>query len=213
MVFRIASGTEHVFHGFAGGAGGASPYSGLVRDAAGNFYGTTFGGGSGAGIVYKLSPAGVFTVLYTFAGGSDGANPYAGVILDPAGNLYGTTSRGGSSNFGVVYELTTAGTETVLYSFTGGTDGQSPVGGVVRDSAGNLYGTTQYGGSSNHGVVYQLSPTLTETVLHNFSGGSDGANPQASLLMGATGTLFGTDYYGGLFHAPGGDGVIFKLTP
>ena len=214
VIFKInASGTEKVLHTFAGGAGGANPYAGLTRDSAGNFYGTTYGGGTGHGLVYKLDTADTYTVLYTFNGLADGGQPYAGVILDPAGNLYGTTTQDGPSGYGVVYELSATGAETVLYGFAGGNDGKNPSTGVIRDSVGNLYGTTQYGGASNNGVVYEVNTAGTETLLHSFTGGSDGANPQAGLLLNAAGDLFGTTYYGGLHQGPAGDGTVFKLAP
>jgi uncharacterized repeat protein (TIGR03803 family) len=118
----------------------------VIRDFAGNLYGTTYyGGGSNVGVVFKVNPAGQETVLYTFTGAADGGNPYAGVILS-AGNLYGTAVNGGAFGKGVVFKLNpTTGQETVLYSFTDGADGGNPYGGVIFDTAGNLYGTTQYG--------------------------------------------------------------------
>ena len=116
------------------------------------------------GVIFKVDPHRNETMLYAFAGGyqvpggADGGNPYSGVIRDPAGNLYGTTSGGGPSNVGVVYKLDTSGNETVLYSFTGGSDGSSPNAGVIRGPAGILYGTTAYGGANSGGVVFQLKP-------------------------------------------------------
>jgi uncharacterized repeat protein (TIGR03803 family) len=111
----------------------------VIRDSAGNLYGTTFSGGTaGQGVVYKLDTDSHETVMYTFLGGADGGNPYAGVIRDSAGNFYGTTYYGGTANVGVVYRLTSTGVETVLHSFTGGTDGGLPRAGVIRDSEGNL---------------------------------------------------------------------------
>jgi uncharacterized repeat protein (TIGR03803 family) len=214
VVFELTkAGKEKVLHSFSGGANGANPYAGLTRDSAGNFYGTTYAGGTGHGLVYKLDKSNTYTALYTFTGGTDGGNPYAGVILDPAGNLYGTAFRGGASGFGVVYEFTTTGTESVLYGFSGGDDGNNPSTGVIRDAADDLFGTTQYGGTLDDGVVYELNTTLTETVLHSFTGGSDGANPQAGVIMDSAGSLYGTTYYGGAHQGPAGDGVLFELTP
>jgi len=130
-------------------------------------------GARGCGVAYKLDTAGHETVLYSFSGGAGGAFPIAGVVLDSAGNLYGTTSSGGSTSpsnpgSGVVLKVDTAGQETVLYTFTGRTDGGSPNAGVVRDSAGNLYGTTSAGGTGSWGVVYKLDPAGQETVLFGF---------------------------------------------
>ena len=106
-------------------------------------------------------------MLYTFPRGHGGANPVAGLILDSEGNLYGTTYYGGAANRGVAYKLDTTGKFTVLHDFTGGSDGANPHAGVIFDSAGNLYGTTEYGGTRGLGVVYELDPTGHETVLHS----------------------------------------------
>jgi uncharacterized repeat protein (TIGR03803 family) len=142
---------------------GSSPYAGVILDSGGNLYGTAtayecctdpVGGGS----VYKLDSAGNETMLYTFTGGADGANPYSGVIRDSAGNLYGTTYSGGANGWGTVYEVDTAGNETVLYSFSGGADGGNPYAGLLGDSSGNLYGTTSSGGTGGGGVVFKLQP-------------------------------------------------------
>src|SRR2546421_545381 len=122
-----------------------------------------------------------FTVLYSFTGSTDGALPIAGLVRDKAGNLYGTTNGGGTSGAGTVFKLDTTGTETVLHSFTGSTDGSFPVAGLVRDKAGNLYGTTELGGTSGAGTVFKLDTTGTETVLHSFTG-PDGAVPFAGLV-------------------------------
>ena len=187
---------------------GAHPeYGHLIADSAGNLYGTTEGGGaSNAGVVFKVDLKTVETVLYSFTGGADGANPYSGLIRDSAGNFYGTTKSGGASNAGVVFKLDTAGTETVLHSFTGGADGANPYAGLIRDSAGNLYGTTEAGGVSNFGVVFKLDKT-GETVLHSFTGGADGANPYAGLLQDSAGNLYGTTLEGGTNDI----GVVFKV--
>jgi uncharacterized repeat protein (TIGR03803 family) len=154
------SGKLTLLHSFAGGSDGFLPFGGPVADKDGNLYGTADdGGSSNAGIVWKVSKKGKETVLHTFAGGSsDGANPLAGVILDAKGNLYGQTSSGGSSNDGTVYKLNKKGNLTLLHSFDG-SDGQTPWGGLLlQDTKGNLYGTTQSGGSSGKGTVWQLTP-------------------------------------------------------
>jgi uncharacterized repeat protein (TIGR03803 family) len=160
-------------------------------------------------------------VLYPFAGGADGANPsLSGLESDPSENLYGTTFGGGTNGFGTVFELTqnAAGgwTETVLYSFASGTDGARPSSGVILDSAGNLYGTTPYGGVNGLGIVFELSPTgngWIETVLHSFSGGSDGNAPYSGLVFDRNGNLYGTTFAGGgLGAATFGSGTVFELT-
>jgi uncharacterized repeat protein (TIGR03803 family) len=185
---------------------GANPTVGVFRDAAGNLYGTTkFGGAANFGVIYKVDSAGHETVLYSFTGGADGWLPESGVTLDPAGNLYGTTLFGGTGGYGTVYKLDTAGQLTVLYSFTGGSDGGSPAAGVIRDAAGNLYGTTLYYGAFSWGVVYKLDTAGNYTVLHNFMAGIDGGNPSTGVIRDPAGNLFGTS--SGLQ----GRGVIFKL--
>jgi uncharacterized repeat protein (TIGR03803 family) len=192
---------------------------GVILDSAGNLYGTIspeslgfFGPG---GAVYKVDPLGNATALYSFTGGADGSFPNHGVIADVAGNLYGATQYGGvgvdDAGFGVVYEVDTTGHETVLYTFTGGADGANPYAGVALDSAGNLYGTTQYGGvaagKSGSGVVYKVDTTGHETVLHTFTGGADGGGPYAGVALDSAGNLYGTTYYDG---ASGG-GVVYKV--
>jgi uncharacterized repeat protein (TIGR03803 family) len=135
---------------------GTSP-NGVIL-APDGLYGTAeFGGTTNNGVVYKLDSAGNYTVLYNFTGGADGGWPLAGVIRDSAGNLYGTAYNGGTADYGVVYKLDYAGNYTVLHTFTGGADGGSPVGGVIRTPAGNLVGTTQRGGSGGDGVVFVLT--------------------------------------------------------
>lgn len=160
VVFKIASGNETALYTFTGGADGGTPLGNLILDSAGNLYGTTnVGGVDGAGVVFKVDPSGNETVLYTFTGGSDGGYPaWVVLALDSDGNLYGTTSGGGASNAGVVFKVNPSGHETVLYSFTGGVDGDSPYTGVVRDAGGNLYGATDFGGASGAGVVFEIKP-------------------------------------------------------
>jgi len=186
VVFKIDThGNQTVLHSFTGGADGSSP-NGLILDLFGNLYGTTSNGGtSGAGVVFKLDPSGDETVLYSFTGGADGANPN-NVIRDLKGNLYGTTTGGGTApgtnGYGVVFKIDTSGHETTLYTFTGGNDGAYPNLNVTLDLLGNLYGTTNNGGTSGvgaagYGVVFKLDRSGHETVLHNFSGGNDGAYP------------------------------------
>jgi uncharacterized repeat protein (TIGR03803 family) len=222
VVYKLdTAGQETVLYSFTGGADWDYPDAGVIADSSGNLYGTTDNGGSGGsggsllgtsipagyGVVYKLDAAGQETMLYSFPGAASGSNAYAGLIRDSAGNFYGTTSQGGTVNAGVVFELDTAGQETVLYSFTGGSDGGNPYASVVRDSSGNLYGTTYSGGVSGQGVVFKLDTTGTETVLHSFTGGADGGNPYAGVIRDPAGNLYGTTYSGGA----SGQGVVFKL--
>jgi uncharacterized repeat protein (TIGR03803 family) len=207
---------------------GANPNGPLIADAAGNLYGTatTGEGYQGLGGVFKVTPAGVATVLYTFTGAnSDGFLPFytAGLVADAAGNLYGTTQYGGTFGWGTVYKLTppVAGSntwsETVLYSFTGGNDGAYPVSSLILEAKGNLYGTTPFGGSSGFGqigsgTVYELTPpstgsTWSETVLHAFVG-SDGARPISALTADSAGNLYGTTALGGSTNL----GTVFKIV-
>jgi uncharacterized repeat protein (TIGR03803 family) len=185
--------------------------NGLIADGVGNLYGTTSVGGAGHGIVFKLTPPGTYTVLYAFMGGSDGGSPN-GLTADRKGNLYGTA--GGGAGSGTVFKLSPpanpggAWTKAVLYSFCNNPgpcrDGAGPDGSLIADSAGNLYGTTYRGGGSDRGVVFKLSTGGAYTVLHSFSGGSDGANPY-DLIADNAGNLYGTTL--------GGSGTVFKLSP
>ena len=215
--------TEKVLYSFHGGADGTSPRAGLIFDAAGNLYGTTYNGGTNfAGTVFELTPAGGGTwtekVLLSFGNDVDGSNPQGELIFDGAGNLYATTKNGGGPNdAGTVFELTPGAggtwTEKVLYSFSGGADGSDPFGALIFDGAGNLYGTTYQGGSSSVGTAFELTPagggTWTEHVLHNFSTGTDGSGPQAGLIFDAAGNLYGTTNGGGTYN----HGTVFELMP
>jgi uncharacterized repeat protein (TIGR03803 family) len=210
-VFKITpSGTETVLYSFP--AGSSEPYTGLIQGGDGNFYGTTGANGtSDDGTVFEITPSGTETVLHTFAkSGTDGQIPYAGLIQGSDGNFYGTTYFGGSNGFGTVFEVTPGGTETVLYSFAGGSDGQHPYAGVIQGSDGNFYGTTYQGGAGGYGTVFKVTPSGTETILHSFTGGSsDGANPEAGLTLGSDGNFYGDTYLGGA----GNVGTVFELTP
>jgi uncharacterized repeat protein (TIGR03803 family) len=204
--------TFKVLYNFTGSTDGATPYAPLVRDSAGNLYGTTeAGGASGAGTVFRVSKSGKETVLYSFTGGVDGANPFAGLLQDAADNLYGVTAYGGTSGVGTVFKLSKGGKETVLHNFAGGTaDGCYPFGGLLRDTAGNLYGTTEDCGASGIGTVFKLSKTGEETILHSFAGGtSDGEFPSfTTLLMDANDNLYGVAEQGGAYNL----GVVYKLS-
>jgi uncharacterized repeat protein (TIGR03803 family) len=199
----------------------------LVRDRAGNLYGTTQSGGDlqcipleqsqrGCGTVYKLTPGGRETILHSFTGApTDGASPFAGVTLDSQGNLYGTTRIGGTecpgSGCGTVYKISPSGAETVLHSFTGGADGSVPLNvTLVMDSAGNLYGTTPGGGDPkcNCGVVFKIDRTGAETVLYTFTG-ADGEGPAGGVVRDAQGNLYGATGFGGSSNC----GVVYKVDP
>ena len=207
---RLAHAQNYsVLYSFSGSPDGANPAAGLVRDPAGNLYGTTpSGGSSNAGTVFKKDPSGSETVLYSFTGGSDGGYPYARLVMDSSGNLYGTTLGGGASYSGTVFKLDTSGIETVLYSFGGGNDGALPVAGLIMDSAGNLYGTTDAGGAANDGTVFKLDRSGNETVLHAFAG-SDGAHPEGVLPLDSAGKSLGSTRDGG----SSGNGTAYRVGP
>jgi uncharacterized repeat protein (TIGR03803 family) len=150
-------------------------------------------------------PSKTFTVLQSF-NGSDGANPYASLLAGPGPNLYGTTINGGAYGSGTVFEIGRSRRETVLYSFTGGSDGMWPYAGVIQDNEGNLYGTTHSGGAYGNGTVFKLDSFGNETVLHSFDG-SDGSVPLAGLIIDEVGNLYGTTYVGGAYNS----GTLFKL--
>ena len=209
----VLADTEKVLYSFGSYTGDALwPYAGLVMDTEGNLYGTTYGGGTyGLGTVFKLTPDGSETLLYSFGSQSgDGEYPEAGLIIDKKGNLYGTTYRGGTNSDGTVFKVTSAGVETVLYSFGGSAgDGEWPVGGLIMDKKGNLYGTTSYAGAYGGGTVFKVTPAGIETVLYNFGSIPDGNTPWAGLIMDKAGNLYGTTFYGGVYNM----GTVFKLTP
>jgi uncharacterized repeat protein (TIGR03803 family) len=224
----VAQSKYKTLHRFKGGKDGESIYAGLIFDQKGNLYGaTTQGGAGGNGTVFKLAPSagGSWTasVLYNFTGGTDGANPYASLIFDQKGNLYGTTAYGAQGS-GAVFQLAPnadgSWTESVIYSFLGGKDGGNPSASLVFDQKGNLYGTTQDGGNGapGNGTAFKLTPNAdgswTESVLYVFSGGEDGGNPTASLIMDSAGNLYGTTFYGNSGPCLGGEcGVVFELMP
>lgn len=209
-IFKVTpGGSESVLYSFP--SGGSDPYTGVIQGSDGNFYGTTGAGGStDNGTVFEMTPAGVETQLYAFPKtGSGGNQPYAGLVQGSDGNFYGTTYFGGANGFGTVFRITPAGTETILYSFAGGSDGEDPYAGLIQGSDGNFYGTTYQGGAHNFGTIYRITPGGTETVLYAFSGGSsDGANPEAGVIQGSDGNLYGSTYNGG----SGGLGTVFELT-
>ena len=230
-VFEIApngSGgwTERVLHNFGvGGSDGIYPYAGLIFDAAGNLYGTTsLGGSEGYGTVFEMTPNGsggwTERVLHNFGiGDNAGRYSYASLTFDGAGNLYGTTVGGGSADDGTAFEMTPNGsggwTERVLHNFgISGSDGQQPYAGLIFDGAGNLYGTTEAGGSEGDGTAFVLTPNgsggWTERVLHNFGlSGTDGQLLHAALIFDGAGNLYGTTSLGGTQN----DGTVFEVIP
>ncbi len=207
VVFRLTSGgTETVLYSFTGGADGAYPFANLVMDASGNLYGTTVeGGGDGLGVVFRVAVDGTESVVHSFVG-SDGAYPRAGLVMDKAGSLYGTTEGGGAQGLGVVFKVMSGGAEKVLHSFAGGSDGATPVAGVIFDKAENLYGTTLGGGANDEGTVFKISQRGKEAVLYSFAGGNDGSEPFAGVVKKGA-YLYGTTFEGGASDF----GTVFKL--
>jgi uncharacterized repeat protein (TIGR03803 family) len=230
-VFEVSQGQAAVLYNFSGTPDAASPVGSLIVDRLGNIYGTTIQGGTfNQGSVFELSPNsdGTWTehVLYSFTG-RDGAQPYSGVIMDVKGALFGATRFGGHSGrscegCGVVFKLVQnpdgSWTERILHNFdeTRG-DGIQPVGNIVRDKQGNIYGVTVLGGTKGKGVVFKVDAEGQETVLHSFTGNrGDGNQPGAGLTMDESGNLYGTTLYGGdgCPQVTGiGCGTVFKITP
>jgi uncharacterized repeat protein (TIGR03803 family) len=214
-----AASKYKTLHRFTGGKDGGDPSGDLIFDQAGNLYSTTQDGGSGSGTVFELTPNqdGSWTksVLYSF-NGSDGVRPLSGLTFDQTGNLYGMTYSGGPYAYGTVFELSPnpdgSWTESVLHSFYG-SDGARPVGSVILDAEGSLYGMTTAGGAYGGGTVFKLTPNTdgswSENLLHSFMR-KDGRHPDhGNLVFDAVGNLYGATAGGG----NNGVGTIFKLTP
>jgi uncharacterized repeat protein (TIGR03803 family) len=212
-VFKITpSGTLTMLYTFDDTDGGF-PEAGLVQATNGNFYGTTNGGGAnGDGTVFKITPRGTLTMLHTFDG-TDGYQPRV-LVQATNGSFYGTTYEGGANNLGTVFKITPSGTLTTLHSFAGyPTDGAYPDGGLVQAANGDLYGTTGGGGTNiYYGTAFKITPSGTLTTIYNFcpqSGCTDGANPDAGLVLATDGDFYGATYAGGA----NGFGTVFKITP
>jgi uncharacterized repeat protein (TIGR03803 family) len=206
-VFQVDKrGAETVLYTFTGQQDGWEPSGSLVRDKAGNLYGTTVEGGANlGGTLFELSPTGSPGATYQFSV----LAPYSigAISLDEAGNIYGLTQVGGSNDQGALYKVTPTGVRSLLYSFTGGADGSQPLVPPTLDSAGNIYGVASQGGGRQDGTIFKFDTSDVLTVLHTFIG-SDGATPTGTLALGAKGILFGTAYYGG----GNGDGSAYALA-
>ncbi|HEY3778571.1 MAG TPA: choice-of-anchor tandem repeat GloVer-containing protein [Rhizomicrobium sp.] len=215
IIYKLSKrGKLTALHNFDGAGDGGYPTGPLVRDKLGDLYGVTFVGGADSyGTVYELAANGSFAVLHTFTGGGDGETPRSGLIRDGAGNLYGVAEGGGGGNCnfgcGVIYKIAPDGTFTTLYSFADSADGFYPIGGLYRDDAGDLYGTTLFGGAAGYGTAYSLAANGTHTVLYSFTGGDDGAYPEGTLIRNRSGRIYGTASLGGAYQ----DGTIFKIAP
>ena len=220
-VFKLSpAGKLKVLHSFDGAEDGGTSYVGVVRDAEGNLYGTTTYDARGEGLVFKLDKYGRETVLHAF--GADpvpflkGTYPDSGLTPDGKGNLYGTAAFGGQFNHGTVFKIDPSGTLTVVYSFQGGADGGSPMGDLLVDEDGNLYGTT-YGYidihtlQPNYGSVFKIAPDGKETVLHSFKGGADGGHPTGSLVLERR-HLYGTTNGFGISPTQIYYGNVYRIT-
>jgi len=212
--FTSAGAIEKLLYAFQNGTDGSGPTCAPTQGNDGNYYGVTTGvfkGTQGTSTFYKITPTGTFTLLHTFAAAE--GNHCSGITLGTDGNFYGACKLGGANSLGTLYKVSTAGKVTVLHSLTNA-DGQNEQGGfLVQAKDGNFYGEGYNGGTDNDGVVFQLKPTGGYKVLHNFTGGADGALPAADLTVGPDGSLYGTAAAGGTSTAcSGGCGVIFKIT-
>jgi len=218
-VFKLdPAGNETVLYNFTGEADGRWPGS-LIQDAHGNLFGVTRNGGDpacdgwygGCGTVFELDAAGNFTTLHTFTGNPDGGYPGGVLVLDAEGNLYGTTMNGGTYEAGTLFKLDPTGAVTILHNFTNRRDGGAPMGSLIRDAAGNFYGTTQQGGYRSRGTLYKLLADGSIVGLHVFQGSwsdEDGADPDAGVIRDQAGNLYGTTYRDGIF----GEGMVFKVN-
>ena len=210
VVFRITTnGLPMPLYSFTGGHDGANPRGGLVQAGDGNLYGTTENGGTNFdGTVFRITTNGALTPLHSFTDGHDGGFPEAGLVQASDGNLYGTTSEGGTNGYGVVFRMATNGALTPLYSFTNGGMGAYPDAALVQANDGNLYGTTQDGGTNNYGAIFRITTNGVLTPLYSFTDGHDGAFPESALVQAPDGNFYGTTYEGGT----NGYGDIFRIT-
>lgn len=200
-----------IFSGGISGPDGGTPYGGVIKGPDGNYYGTTWYGGTGGGTVFKVTPSGAKSIVYAFSGAADGQQPFK-LTVGPNGNFYGTTLWGGRSSesygYGIIFEVTPSGQETILQSFVGTGGGPAnPAAGLTLAKDGNFYGTSSNGGASGAGTFFRMTPTGELTVLSSF-GGSTGASPHGELIEGPDGAFYGTTAEGG----DGGYGTVFKVT-
>lgn len=223
-VFEVnAEGNESILHTFLGRGDGVLPDGGLVQSATGNLYGVTYQGGLYEfGTVFEVNPTTRKETVLASLGATEATGwfPEYSLIQDGAGNLYGSAQGGlrkgpgcGPNGCGIVFKIGATGGETVLYTFPGGSNGADPLGGLVRDASGNIYGIA--GSYNGDGLIFKIDPAGRETPLHRFSGGADGAYPSGGLVLDSAGNLYGTTFGGGdldCYPLYGGCGVIFKLS-
>lgn len=212
IIYKLTpSGTETVLYSFGAVTNdGNQPRGSLTLGSDGSFYGmTNLGGANGNGVVFKITPAGSYTLLYSFGTGSDAQNPVGTLVQYTDGNFYGVTNSGGTNGHGAMFMITPSGTESVLYSFGSSGDGTSPSDQLQIGADGNFYGTCSTGGANGHGTVFKITPGGTETTLYSFGSGTDGQQPISSPLLAPDGNFYGVTYAGGTH----GDGTIYKITP
>jgi uncharacterized repeat protein (TIGR03803 family) len=230
-VFKLARKSSgwllSTLYSFKGQTDGGGPLAGVVFGPDGSLYGTTelggFNCGEGCGTVFNLkkslsknaSDSWMETVVYSFTGSADGANPGYGDLTFHKGQIFGTTFFGGNNAQGVVYKLTAndgSWTESVIYAFTGGSDGENPYSNVIFDKTGKLYGTANGGGAYGDGTVFRLTSSgsaWTEDTMHAFNSSSDGGDPFGGVVFDSTGSLYGATSAGG----PGSGGTAYELMP
>jgi len=222
VLFKVTStGAESVVYFFTGQSDGSLPTGRLVQAGNGSLYGTAEFGGlvntscpSGCGVVYQIPPGGTESALYSFKGtaASDGQAPTS-VTQGTDGNLYGATISGGPGNFGTIFALTTGGTETILHSFLGTSDGSSPAAALIEGADGSFYGTAIFGGTAGAGTIFNVTTAGVETTLYSFTGSPDGAVPTGNLLLASDGEFYGaTDDGGNVTTCNSGCGTVFSLT-
>jgi uncharacterized repeat protein (TIGR03803 family) len=208
-LFKMTTGGSLTTLTMFDGNNGLAPVAGLLQGSDGNFYGTALEGGAyGYGTIFRVTPGGTLTTLVAFDY-DNGANPSATLIQGNDGNFYGTTEDGGPYTWGTVFKMSPSGNFTNLYSFTGGSDGGSPVPGLVQAADGNFYGTTYSEGADGVGTVFEITPSGTLTTRYSFTGRDDGGNPWGALVQAADGNLYGTTQQYGTF----GFGTVFQLAP
>jgi len=209
-IFQLSTnGPLTTIHSFTANDG-SQPYATLVQASDGSLYGTTSAGGDhGRGTVFQITTNGDFALIYSFTGGNDGYYPYAGLVEGSDGNLYGTTLEDASYGYdGTVFQVTTSGALSTLYSFAGLSDGDQPYGGLVQGSDGNLYGTTYDGGDNDGGTVFGIIPGGSLTTLYSFGSGYDGAMAFGHLMQANDGSLYGTTLDGGASD----NGTVFRIS-
>jgi uncharacterized repeat protein (TIGR03803 family) len=223
-MFHANAQTETNLYSFGGLPDGEQPRAGLFQGTNGNFYGTTYNGGtSNLGSVFRLTPGGSYTNLYSFGSQPfDGTHPSAGLIQGSDGYLYGGTVGGGTNYSGTLFRISLSGSYSNLYSFLGPpNDGQSAAAGLTRGNDGNFYGVTQGGGTNGSGTVFRFTTNGTETMLYSFAGPTnDGFQPLAPLVLGTDGNFYGTTFFGGITNIPSinfgntlGLGTVFRISP